>query len=138
MKSLFVSGGVAFLISLIGTPLLIGWLRTHDIGQPIREDGPQGHFTKAGTPTMGGIAIVFSAFAGYVAGHFARVGAVFTYGGMLVMGVVLMAGAVGLADDYIKVRPQRNLGLKQRGQIGGVSDLAITFALQPVELEPVK
>ena len=33
MKSLFVSGGVAFLISLIGTPLLIGWLRTHDIGQ---------------------------------------------------------------------------------------------------------
>src|SRR5437763_16592775 len=99
MKSLFVSGGVAFLISLIGTPPLIGWLRTHGIGQPIREDGPQGHFTKAGTPTMGGIAIVLAASAGYVPGHFPRVRAVVTYGGLLVMGVVLVAGAVRLAAD---------------------------------------
>ena len=137
MKSLFVAGGVSFLLSLIGTPLLIGWLRTHNIGQQIREDGPQGHIVKAGTPTMGGIAIVLSAFAGYVVGHFARVGAVFTYGGLLVMGVVLGAGAVGLLDDYIKVRQQRNLGLNKRAKFGGLLAVAIAFGILAVRLAKV-
>ena len=132
MKSLFVAGGVALLVSLIGTPLLIGWLKTHNIVQQIREDGPQGHFTKAGTPTMGGITIVFSAFIGYVAGHFARVGAVYTYGGLLVMAVVVGAGLVGLADDYISVRQQRNLGLNKRTKFGGQLVVAITFAVLAV------
>ncbi|MDQ1395507.1 MAG: phospho-N-acetylmuramoyl-pentapeptide-transferase [Acidimicrobiaceae bacterium] len=132
MKSLFVSGGVSLLVSLIGTPLLIGFLRTRGIGQQIREDGPQGHFTKAGTPTMGGIAIVFSAAAGYIAGHFARVGAVFTYGGMLVMGVVVACGIVGLLDDYIKVRQQRNLGLNKRAKFGGQIIVAVGFAVLAV------
>src|SRR3954452_7030302 len=142
MKSLFVSGGVAFLISLIGTPLLIGWLRTHGIGQQIREGGPEGHFTKAGTPTMGGIAIVAAAFAGYVAGHFARVGAVFTYGGMLVMGVVVAAGIVGFLDDVIKFRQQRDIatnkrssyGLNKRTKLGGQVLVAVVFGLLAVTI----
>ena len=46
------------LISLFGTKALINWLTTHRIGQPIRDDGPEGHHLKAGTPTMGGLAIV--------------------------------------------------------------------------------
>src|SRR3954466_13266469 len=110
MKPLFISGGGSLLVSLICTPLLIGWLKTHNIGQQIREDGPQGHFTKAGTPTMGGVALVGSGFLGYVLSHLARIGAVFTYDGLLVMAVVLGAGLVGLLDDYLSVRYQRNLG----------------------------
>ena len=132
MKSIFVAGGVALLVSLVITPLLIGWLKTHNIGQQIREDGPQGHFTKAGTPTMGGVAIVASAFIGYVAGHFARVGAVFTYDGLLVMAVVLGAGLVGLIDDYLAVRYQRNLGLNKRTKFAGLLVVAIVFAVLAV------
>ena len=60
MKSIFIAGGVALLAALLLTPLLIGWLKTHNIGQQIREVGPQGHFTKAGTPTMGGVLIIIS------------------------------------------------------------------------------
>ena len=132
MKSIFVAGGVALLASLVLTPLLIGWLKTHNIGQQIREDGPQGHFSKAGTPTMGGVAIVVSAFLGYVAGHFARVGAVFTYDGLLVMAVVLGAGLVGLVDDYLAVRYQRNLGLNKRTKFAGLLVVAIVFAVLAV------
>src|SRR5438105_3615722 len=132
MKPLFVSGGVSLLVSLVCTPLLIGWLRTHNFGQQIREDGPQGHFTKAGTPTMGGMTIVLATFVGYVAGHFARVGAVYTYGGLLVMGVVVGAGIVGLVDDYIGVRQQRNLGLNKRTKFGGLMVVGITFSVLAV------
>ena len=58
MKPIFVSGAIALFVSLIGTPLLIGFLRTRGIGQQIREDGPQGHFTKAGSipATTSGVA----------------------------------------------------------------------------------
>jgi phospho-N-acetylmuramoyl-pentapeptide-transferase len=132
VKSIFVAGGIALLVSLVGTPLLIGWLKTHNIGQQIREDGPQGHITKAGTPTMGGITIVVAAFIGYVAGHLARVGAVYTYGGLLVMGAIVGAGLVGLIDDYIKVRQQRNLGLNKRAKFGGLMLVAVAFGVLAV------
>src|SRR4051794_32559864 len=127
-----MAGGVALIVALGGTPLLIRWLQANGIGQQIREDGPQGHFTKAGTPTMGGLAIVAGTFAGYVTGHFARVGAVFTYGGMLVLAVVVGCGIVGLIDDFIKVRQQRNLGLNKRAKFGGQMIVAITFAVLAV------
>src|SRR3954452_15279648 len=127
-----MAGGVALIVALGGTPLLIRWLQANGIGQQIREDGPQGHFTKAGTPTMGGITIVAAAFIGYVSGHIARVGAVYTYGGLLVMGVVVGAGIVGLADDYIKVRQQRNLGLNKRAKFGGLLVVGVTFAILAV------
>ena len=53
-------------ISLLGTKYLIKWLSSKGIGQPIRKDGPGGHQTKAGTPTMGGIAVVLGAFVAYI------------------------------------------------------------------------
>jgi len=56
--SLMTSGGVALWVAVLSTPLLIRWLLKNDIGQQIREDGPQVHIAKAGTPTMGGIGIV--------------------------------------------------------------------------------
>ena len=128
MVALLLAGGIALLVSLISTPFLIAWLKTHGIGQPIREDGPKGHIVKAGTPTMGGVTIVLGALVGYVVSHL-RQGAIFTRGGILTMLVVAGAGLVGLADDWIKVTRARNLGLNKRTKFGGLLIIAIAFAV---------
>jgi phospho-N-acetylmuramoyl-pentapeptide-transferase len=123
--ALFIAGGVSLIVALIGTPLLIRWLRAGGIGQPIHED-LAGHQTKAGTPTMGGIAIVGAASIGYALAH---VRTIFTRTGLLVMMCIIGAGAVGMADDWIKVRNQRNLGLTKRAKIFGTLTVAIAFAV---------
>jgi phospho-N-acetylmuramoyl-pentapeptide-transferase len=125
--ALLLSGGVALIVSLVSTPILIRWLQAQGIGQQIREDGPQGHVTKAGTPTMGGLTIVVGAVVGYVAGHF-RVGAIYTRAGILVVLVMIGAAAVGLVDDWIKVRHQRSLGLNKRAKIAGQLAVSLGFA----------
>jgi len=124
---LLIAAAVGMLTTLVGTPALMGWLRARGIGQPIREEGPKGHLTKAGTPTMGGIAIVGGAALGYVAAHLGHT-AIFTWGGMLTIGVIILSGAVGLLDDAIKVRNARNLGLNKRAKFGGLVLVAVVFA----------
>ncbi|MGH9285615.1 MAG: phospho-N-acetylmuramoyl-pentapeptide-transferase [Acidimicrobiales bacterium] len=124
------------MVSLVGTPLLIGWLRANGIGQQIREDGPSGHITKAGTPTMGGLMIVCGAVAGYVAGHL-RQGPIFTWGGLLVTALLVGAGLVGLADDWIKVRRQRSLGLNKRAKFASQVGVAALFAVLALNLAKV-
>lgn len=134
MIALLLAGGAAMVLSLVLTPVLIGWLHSRGIGQQIREDGPEGHVIKAGTPTMGGLMIVFGALAGYVVGHF-RGGAIYTRGGILVALAMAGAAAVGLADDWIKVRRQQSLGLNKRAKVagqllvgGGFAVLAVNWA----------
>src|ERR1035437_10404302 len=90
---LMTSGGVALLVAALLTPVLIGWLIKHNIGQQIREDGPQGHITKAGTPTMGGIGIVIAFIIGYLAAR-AIPGAKLSPSGMLVLLTVLGASLI--------------------------------------------
>jgi phospho-N-acetylmuramoyl-pentapeptide-transferase len=133
--SLLLSGSVALIVSLVGTPLLIRSLRARGIGQQIREDGPKGHVTKAGTPTMGGLVIVAAAVLGYAAGHLRtasqghlRISAVFTTPGLTVVFTIIGAGLVGLIDDWIKIRQQRNLGLNKRTKILGQLLVGILFA----------
>ncbi len=126
MTDLLTAGGVALLISMLGTPLLINWLRKRGIGQQIREDGPQGHFSKAGTPTMGGVAIIAAAVIGYLVAH---IGATFTTRGLTAMLAVCGAALVGFADDWIKVTRQRSLGLSKRAKAGGQLLLAVAFAV---------
>ena len=75
--------------------------------------------TKAGTPTMGGVAIVVAALVGYVVAH-VRPGLVFTRSGLLVMLAIVGAGVVGLIDDWIKVSSERNLGLNKTAKIVGL------------------
>nr|MBA3655468.1 phospho-N-acetylmuramoyl-pentapeptide-transferase [Actinomycetota bacterium] len=119
MIALVVAGGVALLVALIGTPLLIRAFHARGIGQPIQEDMPEGHTTKAGTPTMGGLMIVVATLVGYVIGH-GRAGAYFTVTGLIVILTVLGAGMVGAIDDWIKVRNERNLGLTSRTKMAGL------------------
>ena len=136
MKTLLFAGTVALLVSLIGTRYLIHLLIRLRIGQPIREDGPQGHSTKAGTPTMGGAAIVGGAVLGYVVSDLSQ-SRIITSSGLVVMFAIIGAGAVGLMDDWIKVVKERNLGLSKRAKMLGLLAVAIGFAVLAIETTPV-
>ena len=131
MVSLFLAGAVALVLSLLGTRYLVDWLKAHRVGQPIHEDVPDGHVTKAGTPTMGGVAIVVAAVAGYAVAHL-RGGLEFTPNGVLVMLAIAGAGVVGAFDDWIKVSHERNLGLSKRAKMGGLLVVAVGFAVASV------
>ncbi len=128
MIALLMAGGLSLAVALVGTRFLIEWLRSHRIGQPIREEGPAGHQTKAGTPTMGGLAIVAGAVVGYTVAHL-RSRVVFTRSGMFVLLLVVGAGAVGFADDWIKITRARNLGLNKRMKVLGLLAVAVAFGV---------
>jgi phospho-N-acetylmuramoyl-pentapeptide-transferase len=127
MVALLIAGAAALLAAILGTPILIRSFQARGVGQQIRDDGPQGHFTKAGTPTMGGIAIVGAVVVGYVASHI-YTGAVFTAAGALVVLVVVGAAGVGLLDDWIKISRQRSLGLNKSAKSIGLIAVFVVFA----------
>ena len=135
MISLLTAAGVSLMVSLVGTRYLIDWLTSHQIGQPIHED-VEGHVTKAGTPTMGGVAFVVAAVAGYLAAH-VRSGLVFTRTGLIVMATIVGAGAVGALDDWIKVSRERNLGLSSRAKMLGLLVVAVAFVVAMLTLTDV-
>ena len=108
MIRLLLAAAIAMASSLAGTRVLIWWLTRLQIGQPIRDDGPRGHATKAGTPTMGGLAIVGGALLGYILSDLYR--GIYTRSGIFVMLAIIGGGAVGLMDDWIKVVRERSLG----------------------------
>src|ERR1019366_5621368 len=118
MLSLMKSGGVGFLCSLLLTPLWMRFLSARSLGQQIREDGPSTHHHKAGTPTMGGVIIVFAAVFGYVMGHVAT-SFPFTRAGVLAVLVIVASGFLGVVDDYLAIRNARNLGLNKLGKLIG-------------------
>ena len=131
MISLMTSGGVALWVAVLSTPVLIRWLVKNGIGQHIRDDGPRVHIAKAGTPTMGGIAIVIAVIGGYFAAH-AVPGVTFSRSGDLILLTVLGAAMIGFADDWIKVRHRRSLGLNKRAKFGAQIALGLLFALLAV------
>lgn len=133
---LLTAAAIAMGVSLIGTRFLIEFLRRRSIGQPIREEGPQGHITKAGTPTMGGLAIVVSATLGWVLSDLFG-GSAFTRRGTIIMFTICLAAAVGLIDDGLKVFKARNLGLNKRAKILGLLVVAITFVVLTMNLTNV-
>ncbi len=106
------ASGTALLIALFIGPWVIQKLREFQIGQYVRDDGPQSHLKKSGTPTMGGVLILIAILVPTVlwsdpANPFVWV-AVFS---------TLAFGAIGFADDYIKVVKRRSLGLTSRQKI---------------------
>ena len=133
---LLVAAALALVLSIFGTRLLIGWLSKRGIGQRIREDGPQGHLTKAGTPTMGGLAFVVAAAIAWAVSDLS--GAVYTRRGLLCMGAIVLAGAVGLLDDAISVSRDRNLGLNKRMKTLGLLVVALGFAVSMLAFTNVK
>ncbi len=126
MTPLLIAAATALGVAMLGTPLLIRWLQAHKIGQQIREDGPEGHFSKAGTPTMGGLAIIASGVIGYLVAH---VEGTFTTRGLAAVLTICAAALVGFLDDWIKVTRQRSLGLNKRGKSAGQFLVAVAFAV---------
>ncbi len=120
----------ALLIALMIGPFLIEQLRQFQIGQYIREDGPKDHQKKAGTPTMGGLLICLAILVptllwSDLSNPFVWL-AVFSTAGF---------GAIGFADDYIKVVRRRNLGLTARMKMGGQILVALCVALALLVLQ---
>ena len=116
-----IAGTAALLLCLFLSPKFIEFLRRREFGQNIREEGPAGHKTKAGTPTMGGI-IIFTAFAipflilskrGWEA--------------MGVFGAAVACALLGFADDYTKIVKRRSLGLRARTKL--IVTIAISLGL---------
>jgi phospho-N-acetylmuramoyl-pentapeptide-transferase len=99
----------ALFLALVLGPWLIRRLREFQIGQFIREDGPQSHQSKAGTPTMGGVLIILCVVVPTLL--WADLRNIFVW---LVLAVTLAFAGIGLWDDYQKVRRKQNLGLTAR------------------------
>ena len=127
------AGSAALLICLFLAPKFIEFLRRREFGQTIREEGPQGHQQKAGTPTMGGI-IIFTAITVPFLVLSGR-----DWSSMGVFGAAFGAALLGFADDYTKIVKRRSLGLRARTKL--IVTIAISFwlwwvATQKVGLSP--
>src|SRR3989440_8170015 len=111
MGRILIAGTASLLICVFLSPKFISWLRTREFGQHIREEGPEGHHAKSGTPTMGGIIIVLALSAPFL---------ILTgYGpeAMGVFGTAILCGLLGYADDYTKIAKRRSLGLRARTKL---------------------
>jgi phospho-N-acetylmuramoyl-pentapeptide-transferase len=112
-----IAGTASLIMCLFLSPKFINFLRNREFGQNIREEGPQGHQTKAGTPTMGGIIIFLAIAVPYV---------LLSERDWRSLGVFFAAIAcalLGFADDYTKIVKRRSLGLRAR------TKLAVTIAI---------
>jgi phospho-N-acetylmuramoyl-pentapeptide-transferase len=124
----------ALLIALIIGPYVIEKLREFQIGQYIREEGPKDHQKKAGTPTMGGVLICIAILLPTLL--WADLSDPFVW---VAVGSLLAFGAIGFADDYIKVVKRRNLGLTARAKLGFqiIASTLIAVALVAMHLQGI-
>jgi phospho-N-acetylmuramoyl-pentapeptide-transferase len=134
VKGILVAAAIALMISILFTPYLIRVFSRQGFGQEIREEGPEGHKSKRGTPTMGGVAIIGAMWAGYAAAHLFGAlsspdGNAPTASGLLVLLLATGLGVVGFFDDFIKIRKQRNLGLNKTAKMVGMLAVAIVFGI---------
>lgn len=135
MTQIILGGVVSFLVAIFMTPLLIRYFSAEGLGQEIREDGPRSHMRKRGTPTMGGIAILFGIVLGYVSANvyaFASGKDSFTASGLIVLFLTVALGGLGFADDYIKLAASRNLGLNKKAKLIGQLAIALIFGVAVV------
>ncbi|HJV31614.1 MAG TPA: phospho-N-acetylmuramoyl-pentapeptide-transferase, partial [Bacillales bacterium] len=118
---------LGFLITVLLSPIFIPFLRRLKFGQSIREEGPKSHQKKSGTPTMGGVMILFSIIITtlVMTGKTAEP-TVKTY---LLLLVTFGFGILGFLDDFIKVAMKRNLGLTSKQKLLGQIIISVVFYL---------
>jgi phospho-N-acetylmuramoyl-pentapeptide-transferase len=126
--ALLLAGAFSLAFTLVLTPLFIRLFNRLGWGQFIREDGPQSHHIKRGTPTMGGIVIILGAVFGYLFGHLVS-GERMTLSAVLVLLLMVGLGVVGFIDDFTKTRQQRSLGIGGWAKIVGQALVATGFAV---------
>ena len=111
MGAILIGGMAALLICIFLGPKFIDLLREREFGQHIREEGPEGHHGKAGTPTMGGhvlflsVSVPFLILSDYRAASLA------------VFGTALASAGLGFADDWVKLKKRRSLGISGRTKL---------------------
>ena len=128
MIALLLAGIFSLLYSLLLTPVFIRLFKRLQWGQFIREDGPKSHFSKRGTPTMGGLIFLSGAVFAYF-GAKAVMGHQPTPSALLVLFMAVGLGAVGFIDDFLKTRKQQSLGLGGWAKIAGQILIAAPFAI---------
>src|SRR5215213_12003925 len=109
--SILIAGLASLLICMFLGPKFISEARRREFGQNIREEGPEGHHAKAGTPTMGGLIIFLSIAVPFL---------ILSHNdprALGVFGVAMALAAVGFADDYMKIVRRRSLGLRGRTKL---------------------
>jgi phospho-N-acetylmuramoyl-pentapeptide-transferase len=114
-----IAGMAAMLITIFLGPKFIEWLRVQEFGQQIREEGPQEHHAKAGTPTMGGLIVFVAIAVPYLVLSDRDTQS------LAVLGVALGCAALGFADDWIKISKRRSLGLSARWKLVAQVGLAV-------------
>ncbi len=128
-----IAGMAAMLITIFLGPKFIEWLRVQEFGQQIREEGPQEHHAKAGTPTMGGLIVFVAIAVPYLVLSDRDTQS------LAVFGVALGCAALGFADDWIKISKRRSLGLSARWKLVAQVGLAVGLwwvATEEVGLDP--
>ena len=127
MVAVVASCALSLAVTLLGTKAFIRLLVSRNFGQFIRQDGPTAHYTKRGTPTMGGVVIIIAALVGWLGGH-AAIGEIPDLSSCLLMFLFVGTGVVGFLDDYIKISKQRSLGLNPAAKIHGQLAVGTIFA----------
>lgn len=128
MIAIILAGTIGLVFTLFLTPVFIRLFHRLHWGQFIREDGPQGHYAKRGTATMGGIVFVL----GSVLAYFAAVlisGDRITASGLLTLGMMVGLAIVGFIDDFLKISKQQSLGLEGWWKVLGQVVVAAAFAV---------
>lgn len=108
-----LAGATALVLSLLLGPWLIRVLKKHEIGQEIRSDGPESHYSKKGTPTMGGILIIGATLVASLL--WGNLGNIYVW---IAMATMVFFGLIGFVDDYLKVHKKRSLGLRVFTKLG--------------------
>jgi phospho-N-acetylmuramoyl-pentapeptide-transferase len=136
MRLVVIAGAIATLVSFLGTPLLINFLKKHGYSQAIRVSGEGAqyppHEAKRGTPSMGGVAILVAVLVGYCLTHLITWRPV-SISALLVLYLMVGLGLVGMADDYLKIFKQRSTGLRARTKLIGQAVVAFSFAYLSVQ-----
>ncbi|UGS35747.1 phospho-N-acetylmuramoyl-pentapeptide-transferase [Capillimicrobium parvum] len=112
MGEVLIGGTAALLICVFLSPRFIAFLRVREFGQHIREEGPEGHHAKAGTPTMGGIIIFLAVSAPFL------ILSDYDWRAVGVYLAAMLCALLGFADDYTKIVRRRSLGLRARTKLG--------------------
>src|SRR5829696_7780686 len=111
LGEILIGGMASLFICMFLGPRFIEFLRLKEFGQQIREEGPAGHHGKAGTPTMGGIIIFLAIAVPFL------ILSEYRTASLAVLATALAMAALGFADDIIKLRRRRSLGVSGRTKL---------------------
>jgi len=123
MVPVLIAGLIAMVAAVVLGPKFIEVLRTRNLGQQIRAEGPATHVVKQGTPTMGGLLIIASAVITFL------VLSQHTAEGATVLFITLGCAAIGFTDDYLKIRRRHSLGLPGRWKMVGLVAITVGAAI---------